>query len=66
MAGGNKRVNNVNYSRKQINLDVWLGPVCASADGYITVIKIQTKICKNGTCKDGIILINYFNLKFNS
>ena len=49
MAGGNKRVNNVNYSRKQINLDAWLGPVCASADGYITVIKIQTKICKNGT-----------------
>ena len=33
---------------KRLILDAWLGPGCASADGYITVLKIQTKICKNG------------------
>ena len=28
-------------------LDEWLGPGCASADWYITVLKLQTKICKD-------------------
>ena len=29
-------------------LDAWLGPLCASADGYIAVLKMQMKICKDG------------------
>ena len=28
-------------------LDEWLDPGCASADWYITVLKLQTKICKD-------------------
>ena len=28
-------------------LDEWLGPGCASADWYIPVLKLQTKICKD-------------------
>ena len=28
-------------------LDEWLGPGCASADWYIVVLKLQTKICKD-------------------
>ena len=28
-------------------LDEWLGPGCASADWYIAVLKLQTKICKD-------------------
>ena len=35
-------------SEKILTLDVWLGQGCASADLYITVLKIQTKICKDG------------------
>ena len=33
---------------KWLTLGAWLGPECASADGYITVLKIQMKICKDG------------------
>ena len=33
---------------KRLILNVWLGPGCASTDWYITVLKIQTKICKDG------------------
>ena len=33
---------------KGLILNAWLGPGCASADWYITVFKIQTKICKDG------------------
>ena len=38
-----------------------LGPEHESADGCSTVHKIRMEICK-----DGIILINYFHLKFKS
>ena len=31
---------------KRLILDAWLGPGRASADWYITALKIQTKICK--------------------
>ena len=43
-------VSNVNLkalTEKWI-LDAWLGPGYASADWYITALKIQTKICKGG------------------
>ena len=33
---------------KRLILDGFLGPACASTDWYITVLKIQTKICKDG------------------
>ena len=33
---------------KSLILHAWLGPGRASADGYIAVLKIQTKICKDG------------------
>ena len=33
---------------KRLILGVWLVPRCASADWYIRVLKIQTKICKDG------------------
>ena len=33
---------------KILILDAWLGPGRASADGYITVLKIHTKRCING------------------
>ena len=48
-----KKVSNVSLKTsatlaKRLILGTWLGPGCASADGYITVLKIQTKICKDG------------------
>ena len=33
---------------KWLILHAWLGPGRASAEGYITVLKIQTKICDDG------------------
>ena len=61
------RTGRINYSRKKINLDAWLGPGRAFSYLYITVLEIQTKICiQTKTIKDGIILINYFHLKFTS
>ena len=49
---------------KRLILNAWVSSGCASADSYIkAVLKIQTKICKDGR-QDGIILINYFRLKF--
>ena len=33
---------------KRLILDAWLGPGCASADVYITFLKIQMKTCKDG------------------
>ena len=47
-------------------LDAWLGTERASTDWYITVLKIQIKICKGQrqVSRDGIVLINYFHLKF--
>ena len=47
-----KLVNNVNLKTgtifaKRLILDAWLGPERASADWYITVHKIQIKICKD-------------------
>ena len=33
---------------KRLILDAWLGPGCAPADWCITVLKVQTKICKDG------------------
>ena len=44
---------------KILILDAWLDPGDASADRYVTVLKIQTKICK-----DGIILIKHIQFKF--
>ena len=32
---------------KMLILDAWLSPGCASVDRCITVLKIQTKICKD-------------------
>ena len=32
---------------KRLILDAWLGPVPTSADWYIIVLKIQTKVCKD-------------------
>ena len=48
-----KIVSNVNLITldilvKRLILDAWLGPRCASADGYITFLKIQMKTCKDG------------------
>ena len=48
-----KIVSNVNLKMstilaKRLILNAWLSPGCASADWYITVLKIQTKICKDG------------------
>ena len=48
-----KIVSNVNLKAltiltKRLILDVWLGPGRASVDGYITALKIQTKICIDG------------------
>ena len=48
-----KIVSNVNLKMstifaKRLILNAWLGPGCASADWYIAVFKIQTKICKDG------------------
>ena len=39
------------------------------ADGYITVFKIQMKICKDGSKEgitpcSGVSIVNYFHLKF--
>ena len=48
---------------KRLILDDWLGLERASANWKITILKIQTKICKNGS-KDRVILINYLHLKF--
>ena len=43
-----KLVNkDVNYYRKRIILDAWLGSEGCSADLCITVLKIQIKICKD-------------------
>ena len=33
---------------KRLNLDAWLGPGRAPADGYMTVLKVQTEICQDG------------------
>ena len=33
---------------KRLILDAWVGPGCAFTDWYITVLKIHTKIYKNG------------------
>ena len=44
---------------KRLILDAWLHPERASADWYIKSIKIHKK-----TSKDGVILTNYFLLKF--
>ena len=33
---------------KRLILDTWPGPGRASADGYITVLKVQTEICQDG------------------
>ena len=57
------RTGRINYSRKKINLDAWLGPGRAFSYLYITVLEIQTKICIQTKT---IILINYFHLKFKS
>ena len=46
---------------KRLILDAWLGSGCASADGYITVLKIPMKLCKDG--RQVIILTNYFHLR---
>ena len=59
-----KIVSNVNLKTstilaKRLILNAWLSPECAPADRYITVLKIQAKLGK-----DGIILINHFQLKF--
>ena len=43
-----KIIRNVNLKTKKIILVAWLGRGCASADWYITVLKIQTKIWKGG------------------
>ena len=37
----------LNIISKWLFLDAWLGPGRASSDGYITVLKIQTKTCKD-------------------
>ena len=34
---------------KILILDAWLDPEDASAEQYVIVLKIQTKICKKGT-----------------
>ena len=49
---------------KRLILDARLGPERASADWYITALKIQTKVWIDGRCKDGIFLVIYFHLKF--
>ena len=67
-----KIVNDVNLKpltilARRLILDAWLSPGRVSADWYITVLKIQTKIwIQTKTIKDGIILFNYFQLKFKS
>ena len=48
-----KIVGNVNLIKltilaKRLILDAWPGPGCSCADGYITVLKIRMKICKDG------------------
>ena len=43
---------------KKLVLVAWLGPERVSADGYITVLKIQTDMKRWKINKDGIILIN--------
>ena len=48
-----KVVSNINSKMstilaKRLIISSWLGPECASADWNIIVLKIQTKICKNG------------------
>ena len=48
-----KRVSKVNLKTltilaKRLILDAWLGPGQAFANGYITVLKVQTEICKDG------------------
>ena len=42
----NVDLKTVNYSHKKIILDSWLGPGCASADWYITALKVKIKMCK--------------------
>ena len=47
-----KVISNINLKTltilvKTLILDSWLGPGRASADRYITVLKIQTKTCKD-------------------
>ena len=49
---------------KRLILDAWLGSGYASTDGYITVLKIPMKLCKDG--RQVIILTNYFHLKFET
>ena len=47
--GKNSNVNLITLTilANRLILDAWLVPKCASADGYITVLKIQMKICKD-------------------
>ena len=52
---------------KRLILVAWLGPERVSTDGKITVLKIQTEICKNGRWVKmesfkSIILISYWSL----
>ena len=57
----------LNILARRLILDAWLSPGRVSADWYITLLKIQTKIwIQTKTIKDGIILFNYFQLKFKS
>ena len=44
----NLNLNTSTILAKILILDTWLGPVYASTGRYITVLKIQTKICKDG------------------
>ena len=46
-------VININFKTltilaKRLILVAWLGPGRTSADGYITVLKIQMELCKDG------------------
>ena len=70
---GNEWVKDVNYSRKGLILDTWLGSGGASGNWYINwYLKFKhysswyskKDIERWKTSKDGIILINYFLLKF--
>ena len=36
------------FFHNELDLVAWLGPGSVSADGYITVLKVQMDICKGG------------------
>ena len=70
-----KIVNNINLKTlfilaKRLIWITWLSTRRVSADGYITVLKIQMKTCKNGKRSFNHLIINkdhlikYFHLKF--